>query len=426
LIASEKELEMNALTDIDFEARKEAIARETHRRLLQHIREGTNDLSSDVMYRDPEIYTSEERARLEREEVFLKLPLVACLSNDIPEPGDKILFEHTGPSIVVVRARDGSVKAFLNMCRHRASKVVTECTRSSRMTCRFHGWTYDTDGRLIGLPGAEGFAGLDKADLGLIPVPVLEWHGLVFVQARAGSEPLDIDAFLGDFAPELAQIGWDKLLPVRTSRYTIGSNWKFALDTYSEGYHFAPLHPTTIGLVGITDLAVYFPFGAHHRISFAATAMKKYAHAPEEEWPHMPFQAVNHLFPNMNFTVSPMENGKIMYTVFRVYPGETPDQSFTIQTCYRGPDSEGMPVEDWIEYDKFVENVVSTEDYAISEEGQVNLRYAPAGHRTILGRNEPAPQDWHRHMDKLIAEAQSRRAGKQVEGELKSIRSTRG
>lgn len=397
---------MDDLSTIDYEMRKRAIARATHRRLLKHIREKTTDLAPNVLPRDPIIYTSEARARLERRAVFQKLPLVVCLSNDIPEPGDKVLFDHAGPPIVVVRTRDGAVKAFLNMCRHRASKVVTECTRRHLMTCRFHGWTYDTDGRLVGQPGAAGFAELDKSNLGLIPVPAAEWHGLVFVEAHAGNESIDVEAYLGDFAPEVAQLGFDNLKPVRTSRYDIGANWKFALDTYSEGYHFAPLHPTTIGLLGITDLGVYDGFGPHHRISFATQAMKAYAHLPEQEWPEIPYAAVHHMFPNMNFTVNQLESGHDVYTFFRLFPGDTPDKSFTIQTTYRKVDDEAMPIEPWVELDKFVEKVVSTEDYNISEEGQANLTYAPPGHRTFLGRNEPAPQDWHRYMDKLIAAAE--------------------
>ncbi len=135
------------------------------------------------------------------------------------------------------------------------------------MTCPFHGWTYDFEGKLIGLPGEKGFEGIDREELGLMRVPVAEWHGMIFVKASPGDEEIDVEGFLGSFAPELAQLDFANARPVIKSRLEVDANWKLALDTYGESYHFATLHPATIGRMSYTDVMFYDSYPPHHRLA---------------------------------------------------------------------------------------------------------------------------------------------------------------
>src|ERR1700712_5059336 len=161
--------------------RQREVARDMQRRMNELVRTKTTAREAGPMRNDPAAYTDPHWLDAEKREIFRKMPILAGLTGDIPNPGDKMLFDAVGPSILILRAKDGGVRAYLNMCPHRAAKIITDCAHDSKlMTCPFHGWTFDLEGKLVGLPGKEGFAGIDREDIGLIRVPVAEWHGLIF------------------------------------------------------------------------------------------------------------------------------------------------------------------------------------------------------------------------------------------------------
>lgn len=135
--------------------RQQRIARDIQRRLVEHIRNGSTDLEAGPARNAAATYTSQDWYEREQQQIFTRLPLLVGMSRDLPEPGSKLLFEAAGPSIVVVRTQQGVLKAYLNMCTHRAAQLVTECTTAKRMTCGFHGWTFNLDGDLIAQPGAR-------------------------------------------------------------------------------------------------------------------------------------------------------------------------------------------------------------------------------------------------------------------------------
>jgi carnitine monooxygenase subunit len=376
--------------------RRTRIARDMQRRIMAHLKRHSTDMADGPMSNDPQVYIDPERFAAEKRELFGKLPLLAGLSNDLPKPGDKILFEETGVPILIVRGGDNKVRAFLNMCAHRAAKLVDHCDARKLMTCRFHGWTYNLKGDLVGLPGAEGFEGLDRRKKGLIEVPALEWAGMIFIKTDPAGAPIDIKSFLGDFAPELEQLEFGKALPVKKGRIDVKTNWKYALDTYGEGYHFATLHPTTIGVVALTNVMLYDTYGPHHRCGFPETSLLQYVDKPERDWPEPVFGAIHLLFPNAALNITAMPDGGHYYALQRMFPGESPGEAFTLIWSYR---FGGLPTEDdsrWIENHDFIMHVVSTEDYSVSEGGWKNLVTAPPGYRMTYGANEISLQHLHR------------------------------
>jgi phenylpropionate dioxygenase-like ring-hydroxylating dioxygenase large terminal subunit len=384
------------------EERQRKVAKDHQRRSIDLIRQKETDRAKGPMTNSPSVYVDPEWAERERKEVFLKLPLLAGMSADIPEPGDKFLFEATGVPIVVVRAKDGGVNAFLNMCTHRGAKVVIECTTSKRMTCRFHAWTFDLEGNLIGMPGSNSFEGIVKADRGLICVPVVEYKGMIFVKAHAGEEEINIEAFLGSFAPEIAQLDFAKMRLVKETRLEIDANWKYALDTYGEAYHFNSLHPSSIGGTHFTDIMCYDDFDPHHRIAYPYKHVAEYMDRPEEEWPEEPFNAVHLLFPNVILNIWQIPEGHA-YSIYRLYPGETVSSGFALTATYR-PDSADAQSSDqpWIELHDFIEDIVINEDYSVSRDGQANLKHAPEGFEVLYGSNEIALQNYHLRLAALV------------------------
>ena len=365
------------------------------RALVDRIRDDRTDLAAGPVTIPRSVYVDPARHARERE-AFRRIPILACLTQDIPEPGDKLLFDALGPEILLVRSQSRAVRAFLNICPHRAARVVTECDSRKRMTCRFHGWTFDLDGKLIGLPGKEGFAGMDREERGLIELPVAEWGGMIFVRADPDGEEIDVPAHLGAFADELLHLELERARPARHSRLETRTNWKYAWDTYCESYHFASLHATTVAPRLASNIMAMTPYGPHARMGFPRKDWKTLAERPESEWPANDYCGNYFIFPNINLNVSAGPNGEMFYGFYHLYPGAEVGQTVTRMATYRPAHADGdHPDSDWASLHDFIEQVVRTEDYSVSEEGYRNLCHAPAGFTSVLGANEVLVQKWH-------------------------------
>jgi phenylpropionate dioxygenase-like ring-hydroxylating dioxygenase large terminal subunit len=395
---------MTSVADPAMEALRHSSHYALRRRTLERMRSKTTDLDTAPMRIDPMVYTDPDYAVRERLAIFHGMPVVAGLTQDIPETGDMMLFDVLGPSIVLVRSRTGAVNAFRNLCPHRGAKVVTECSRRTRLTCRFHAWTFDLDGRLIGQPGKEGFEGIDRSELGLIPIPVAERHGLIFVNLSASPAGIDVDAWLGDFCSEIAHLELEKAVPVRRSEIACEANWKYAFDTYGESYHFASLHPETIGQLAYSNTMIYDNYGLHSRLAFPRGEFMDYADSPESEWPHTNYGGLYNIFPNMVINVNSIPGVGQFYGVSRVFPGDDVAHSRTLLSTYQ-PAHAGTEIDValWSEMHDFIQRVITDEDYSVSKDGQQNLTWAPKGYQTVLGRNEIALQHWHRNLNKIMA-----------------------
>lgn len=373
------------------------------RRMAEHIRNKTSDLAPAPMRNDVAVYTDPVRHAAERQKLFRETPVVACLSSQIDKPGSYRLFDETGVPVVVVRGGDGQVRAFLNVCMHRGARLVREREGTAKLfTCWFHGWSFDNNGKLAAVPERERFEGCLEKSEHLIAVPAVERYGLVFVQATPSST-MDIDAHLGSFAPVLEALDLSEAEHVKSGELPVKSNWKYALDTYGEGYHFAALHKQTLAPYFRNDITVYDKFGPHHRVGFASRLMEEWAFKPESEWPAMGASGIHYLFPNTIIFVGSVRPGYSYTTLFRHFPGETVGETVTYKSIYapRGVNSE--------EYRKEVEagfdataHVVTTEDYVTAAEGWRNMTMMPKGATVLYGRQEIALQNQHRDIAAAI------------------------
>ena len=172
-----------------------------------------------------------------------------------------------GRSILLTRTSDGSVKAFDNVCLHRQSQVVTGCGIAKRFPCPYHAWTYDNTGRLVGLPGREGFPEMTLRSDGLTELPAAEFAGLLWVRLDPGAT-LDIAAHLGPLAGELDSWGIGRWSPLGEKVLDCPINWKLAVDTFSENYHFATVHRQTFATIARSNCTVFDSYGPHHRLIF--------------------------------------------------------------------------------------------------------------------------------------------------------------
>lgn len=389
----------------DFSGRRSEMARAALRRMVALVASRDTERADGPLPLHKSIYIDEDRFAAEREKLFLGQPIVAGLSGDIPEPGDTLVFDAAGPSLLVMRGKDGQVRAFRNMCTHRGAKLVEESEPFTghfpRVVCPFHAWTFDPGGRLVGQPSKASFADCDIGSRDLLEVPCQEYLGLIFVRP-GGGEPIDAAAHLGEFAKVLEALELHRAEPVKKGILTADSNWKFALDTYSEGYHFAALHASTIGGTHYNDICSLDRFGRHHRVGFPDRSVGALVGKPEEEWPRTDYGGVHFLFPNTVIFFGSVEPGKFFTQVFRLFPdgvGKTRCQ-FAVYAPF-GVENEAHRAMCVMAYDATA-TVVQTEDYRVASHGYANLLSAPDDFRVVLGSNENAVQAVHRHIADAI------------------------
>jgi carnitine monooxygenase subunit len=380
---------------IDWQARRRDMARHALRRMVELVAAKDTDRAAAPLPLHKGVYTDQIRFAAEREKLFLGEPIVAGLSGDVPAAGDILLFDAAGPSILVQRGKDGVMRAFLNMCTHRGAKLVEESEpwsgHRARLTCPFHAWTFDSSGKLIGQPSKASFEGCEIGARNLIELPCAEYLGLIFVRP-AGGAAIDAAAHLGEFGGVLEALELHRATPVKKGILTAESNWKFALDTYSEGYHFATLHASTIGQTHFNDIASVDRFGRHHRIGFPDNSIAALVGSPEHQWPETDYGGVHYLFPNTVIFFGSIEPGKFFTQVFRLFPdgvGKTRCQ-FAVYAPF-GVESDAHQAMCEMAYDGTA-MVVQTEDYRVASAGYANLCAAPDDFHVVLGSNESAVQ----------------------------------
>jgi carnitine monooxygenase subunit len=390
----------------NYAAQRRVMARESQRRMVALVGAGETDRANGPLPLHKGVYIDPDRFEAERTKLFLREPIVAGLSADISAPGDFLVFDAAGPSILVSRGKDGIARAFLNMCTHRGAKLIEESEPFSghraRMTCPFHAWTFDAAGKLIGQPSKASFRDCEIGARNLIELPCTELHGLIFVRP-GGGEPIDAAAHLGEIAPVIEALELTRAEPVKKGILTADSNWKFALDTYGEGYHFATLHASTIGQTHYNDVAALDRFGAHHRVGFPDNSVGELVGKDERDWPVTDYGGVHYLFPNTIIFFGAVTPGVFFTQVFRLFPdgvGKTRCQ-FAVYAPF-GVESEEHRAMCTMAYDATA-TVVQTEDYRVASHGYANLLTAPDDFHVVLGSNEAALQKVHQHIAKAIA-----------------------
>lgn len=359
-------------------------------------------------------YTCEKLAKQEWDVFFANHPQVLGLSGELPHPGSYLTSNDFRIPILATRDSEGKFRAFVNACRHRGAQVATEARgQQSQFTCPFHGWTYKNNGRLMGVRAVEQFGAIDKSCHGLIELPAAEKYGLLFVHPQVDGK-LDVDALVGELAPELATWELEKAVYHGESVLDMPINWKIANDTFGEVYHFNSLHKNTLANLLHGDIATYREYGRNHRICLASKYLDTMRLQPEQNWSIADGAAVAYyLFPNIQIVVLAR-----MIVLARIYPdANRVGQSLTRASHYAIPHVATHVVDNGevqklsgknlyqadttsrIEFnlDTNVELFMSTvehEDYAMGTKSQLAADSGLVDH-FLFGRNEPALHHFH-------------------------------
>ena len=267
---------------------------QTINRIFTHIDEGTTDLG-DTVWREPvENYHSQERFDAEIA-LLRRRPVPFCPSAGLPETGSYIARKAAGTPLVVVRGRDGKVRAFINACRHRGMQVASGSGCSRAFVCPYHAWTYDLEGKLKAIRGPEAFPEVNIEDHGLTEVSAQEKGGLVYVMQEGKINSQMLENNLDYFTPEQEMF--------QEAEATNKANWKLITETLLEGYHIKSLHKTTFYPYGLDNVNLVETYGANARVTFPFRRIEKLrAIPPDERRADGMLTTVNHVFPNASIS----------------------------------------------------------------------------------------------------------------------------
>lgn len=223
-------------------------------------------------------------ARCQAEQAMLReFPIAVGFASQVAAPGAVLTHDLSGAPVLVTRDDEGTLRAFLNVCRHRGTRLEdAPCGQRKALVCPYHAWTYDLAGRLRGVPHRQGFPDLDLEARGLVPLAVGEYAGLVFVLPTPGRAPWSLQRFFAPLGDDLAAFA-DHVLYAPSTRPR-ALNWKLMLDGSWETYHFRPTHAQTIYPLFIDNVGVFDWAEPHLRMVLPKRSITALAQAPEETW----------------------------------------------------------------------------------------------------------------------------------------------
>ncbi|GGA83342.1 hypothetical protein GCM10011491_08500 [Brucella endophytica] len=353
-------------------------------RLLLGLRkeERHQDMLGQVTQIPVRNYTDDATFEHEMGTVFRQYPTVAGHACHVREPGSFLLSDWDRFPYVVIRDKEGQLRAFLNICRHRGARLITRATENKKLkafVCPFHGWVYDLDGSLRAITKEHNFPHLDRRRFGLVELPVAEQGGLIWIHPTPGTM-IDLKSYLGPIADDMDHFGIDRLVSYRKSVIIKNANWKLLLKTYLEGYHVPFLHRTTIATSFRKGVLAHFEHGPHIRIAAARTNILDALNVEPEKWRILDYASVYYtLFPNTFFIMHPD-----YVSINKFYP-EAPDRTiWTHEMLYReelfndreelfnGEKGEAALAKRF-EYTN--DMVFDLEDFAVAEDVQKGLRF---------------------------------------------------
>jgi len=207
-------------------------------------------------------YSSTEVFRTEKERIFCREWIAVCREEELSNPGDYLVLDLLGESVLVVRNREAQLRAFYNVCRHRGSRLCRTPAEQDALrvtlpggvsagrliVCPYHQWSYDFNGALVAAPHLTAAAGFNKQDFNLYPVGADSWGGFVFLNLTP-AEAKPLAAQLGGIPDRLRRYPLRDLRVGATIRYEVAANWKIICENYNECYHCAGVHPELCAVV---------------------------------------------------------------------------------------------------------------------------------------------------------------------------------
>jgi phenylpropionate dioxygenase-like ring-hydroxylating dioxygenase large terminal subunit len=349
-------------------------------------------------------YTDPTFMALEHEHLWRKSWLLAAHIDEVPEPGCFILWENAGQPVIIVHSEAGDINAFYNTCSHRGAPVVTEAKgRKVRLTCRYHGWTYNHDGDLLAVRDPEDFKDLDFSCRGLNKVRCERFGNLIFVNFDPSA--ISLLDWLGPIAEEWKEFRFDQCRLAARHQFTLNCNWKIAMEANTEVYHVKSIHPATVApiLDDRRNVNTLYPNGHNRMVAPRPAGMRNTLAQSRSDLPEI--ESVGEIartctqsygiFPNW---VSPLSALAIPPLLF--WPKGI-DQC-TLETWTFAPDWGDLPAPDqWTENqgEKLIQVLLEDTEFGAWIQKSVNS-YGFKG--VPLSYQEARIYYWHQSADQII------------------------
>ena len=355
-------------------------------------------LAAATMRNPAQRYVDPERFEQERRVLFRRRPQLVGLSCELAAPGARVTVDLGGVPVAIVRQEDGSLRGFVNACRHRGAPVVAPGDEPRpRISCPYHGWVYGLNGALVARPYAEeAFDDVPAADCALKPVMVAEKYGVVLAQYEGA--PLDADAALHGAQIEIGPLGLENYSHVESRESEQSFNWKLVLDTFCESYHIRALHKNSIAATYLSEVSIYDAFGPHPRmIGLLKTVLEEIRKPDEADWSFLPHTTTQLIF---------MPSGLMTYQrdhieLWRLTPLAV-DRTL-VRTSLYAPEA---PTSDktrayWRKNLDALIDVTGREDFPLMKKIHDGLA-SGALDELVYGRNEPALIHLHRAINEAL------------------------
>lgn len=349
---------------------------------------------------DTSVYRDEARHRAELQ-MMRSRPVAAAHASEVASPGDFVTCDLLGVPALIVRDADGRVRAFRNACAHRGAPVETQPCGSARvLSCGFHGWSYDLDGRLRTVSHRQLFSTEPWPSAGLAGLGCEERHGIVWVTIDPGENPPDVRSWLGEELDDLfGVLELDRTVMSRAVDVELRCNWKLLTDGFLELYHLKALHRATIAPYFPANLCTYRRFGAHLSVALPKNRLvREMRERPRHEWRildglTMPFVLV----PG---TVIQWQAGH--FELFSLRP-DPDDPTRTVCRCsLLVPAERAGETELWDRNWARLCETIPAEDFAVAEQVQRNID-AGSAPCIQIGANEHMLVEHLQAIDQLLS-----------------------
>jgi phenylpropionate dioxygenase-like ring-hydroxylating dioxygenase large terminal subunit len=339
-------------------------------------------------------YTDPAVLDLEQERIFARSWQYAGHAGQVAEPGSFATTRVGRLPVVLVRDREGELRAFLNVCRHRGSLVCDGAGRRETLQCPYHAWTYALDGSLISAPRADREAGFDRDALGLVPMQVATWGPFVFVNPDLDAIPLE--EHLGELPALLAGDGLDvdALAFHRRAESEYDANWKVCTENYLECYHCSVAHPSFSKAIDVAPDT----YSLEARPSFLSQF------GPPRNGGGGIYDATGEiargqfhlLFPNTAINVMP---GRPNLSVGPIIP-LTADRTHRYLDYFFSPETDDAWIADYLALD----DQVGAEDRVLVERVHAGMRAGAVDHGVLLPISERLIAEFQSRVAELLAE----------------------
>ncbi len=364
-------------------------------RLLALVEAGTTSMVDAEGRLPVSAYLSEERFAHETRVLFRKLPVIVAHASEVASAGDVVTHDALGIPIVLLRDKEGVLRAFVNVCRHRGFRLVREAEGEpakprKALVCGYHGWSYHLDGSILHIPHDAGFPRTD-CDRGLVAIPVAEHGGFVWVVPTASRSTVDLRAWLGGLADELGTLGLESHTVYRSVSLRRRFHWKLLIDAFLDGYHLRHLHRDSVYRFFLDNVSLSDAYPPHLRSVVARKSIRDARATPKEAWDLRQYLSLTYfLFPNTilvfhpdwvsRITLFPVSVDETVFTHTMLIPPAAPAVDIAADAEERGAHWEKT-------WSLIQEGVFEREDIAAAESIQTGLR-SGANEAFAVGRFE--------------------------------------